>query len=45
MISSTPAAALTCDTKEWVMDYVIVFATVAMIAFYALILTRCLPKT
>jgi hypothetical protein len=43
--SSLPAAALTCDTKEWIMDYVIIFATVVMIAFYALIITRCLPTT
>jgi hypothetical protein len=38
-------AAQTCRIRKEFMDYVIAFITVAMVALYALIIGRCLPKS
>ena len=39
------AKTLVCGGKGIIMEYVVVLATVTMIALYALIIARFLPKT
>jgi hypothetical protein len=44
-VSAMLAKTLVCGGKGIIMEYVVVLATVTMIALYALIIARFLPKT
>jgi hypothetical protein len=45
VVSAKRTKAPVCGGEEIIMEYLIVLATATMVAFYALIISRSLPKT